>query len=223
MCKLKGGYEVTVSIPLCSVSLGSVAGMLAFALTAAGCATSAPTVPAGQAGDAGNVSGVRGETEAEPAVAADFEKAMKHLAAGEYDKGVDLLREVAQRSPGHTAPYINLAMAYEKIGEMPAAEESIKKALALDPSHPVANTTYGLLCRKTGRFAEARQVYERTLKQFPDYVLARKDLGILCDVYLRDVECALTQYQAYSAARPDDKTVQVWIADLEQRRTQKAH
>lgn len=218
-----GGNEVTVSMPPCSASLGSVAGALAFALTVAGCAARAPTITATQTGDAGSVPGVHGEAEAEPSVAADFEKAMKRLAAGENDKGAELLREVVQRSPGHTAPYINLAMAYEKMGMLPAAEESIKKALALDPSHPVANTTYGLLCRKTGRFAEARQAYERTLKKFPDYVPARKDLGILCDVYLRDVECALNQYQAYSAARPDDKTVQVWIADLEQRRTQKAH
>jgi tetratricopeptide (TPR) repeat protein len=129
---------------------------------------------------------------------------------------------VAQRSPGHTAPHINLAMAYEKMGKLPAAEESIKKALELNPEHPVANTEYGLLYRKTGRFAEARQAYERTLKQYPDFLAARKNLGILCDMYLRDLECALTQYQVYSTAMPDDKTVRVWIADLEQRRAKQS-
>jgi tetratricopeptide (TPR) repeat protein len=129
---------------------------------------------------------------------------------------------VAQRSPGHTAPHINLAMAYEKMGKLPAAEESIKKALELNPEHPVANTEYGLLYRKTGRFAEARQAYERTLKQYPDFLAARKNLGILCDMYLRDLECALTQYQVYSTAMPDDKAVRVWIADLEQRRAKQS-
>jgi Tfp pilus assembly protein PilF len=97
---------------------------------------------------------------------------MKLLKAGEYEKGTDLMQNVAQRSPGQTAPYINLAMAYEKMGKLPAAEESIKKALELNPEHPVANTEYGLLYRKTGR--SPKRVTLRDLKQYPDFLAARK-------------------------------------------------
>jgi Tfp pilus assembly protein PilF len=210
------------STPLYSTPLGNVHAFLALVLTLAGCAGGPPTVSVSQAEDDTQKTAVHVDVAANADVAADFNKAMKYLKAGEYEKGTDLLQDVAQRSPGHTAPYINLAMAYEKMGKLPAAEESIKKALELNPEHPVANTEYGLLYRKTGRFAEARQVYERTLKQYPDFLAARKNLGILCDIYLRDLECALTQYQIYSAAMPDDKTVRVWIADLEQRRTKQA-
>lgn len=142
---------------------------------------------------------------------------MKHLKAGEYEKGADLLQQVTQRAPGHTAPYINLAIVYQRMGRLPAAEESIKKALALDPEHPVANTEYGLICRKTGKFAEARKAYEQVLARHPGFLPARKNLGILCDVYLRDLECALSHYRIYSAAVPDDKDVQIWIADVEKR------
>ncbi len=106
------------------------------------------------------------------------------------------------------------------MGKLEEAEKSIKKALELEPEHPVANTEYGVLLRKAGRFAEAREVYERTLKRYPAFLPARKNLGILCDLYLRDLECALTHYRVYSAAVPDNETVRIWIADLEQRRAQ---
>lgn len=148
---------------------------------------------------------------------ADFDAAMNYLRAGEYDKGTDLLSRMTQRSPAHAAPYINLAIAYQKMGKLPAAEASVKKALELAPEHPVANNEYGLICRKTGRFAEARAIYERTLKSYPGFLPARKNLGILCDMYLRDPECALRHYRIYSTAVPDDKTVPIWIADLEKR------
>lgn len=208
--------------PLYNTPAGNVAALLALALALAGCAGGSPTVPVSQAEDDTRKTIVHVDAAADADVAAEFDKATQHLKAGEYEKGVDLLQSVARRSPNHTAPHINLAMAYEKLGRLPAAEESIKKALELNPEHPVANTQYGLLYRKTGRFAEARQVYERTLKQYPDFLAARKNLGILCDMYLRDLECALAQYQVYSTAMPDDKTVRVWIADLEQRRAKQA-
>jgi len=150
-------------------------------------------------------------------VRADFDTALRHLRAGEYAKGAELLRRVVERAPRYTAPYINLAVAYQKMGDLKAAEESIQRALAVDANHPVAGTEYGLILRKTGRFAEARKAYERTLAAWPGYLPARKNLGILCDIYLRDLECALEQYRLYGAAAPEDEQVRLWIADIEQR------
>ncbi|MDQ1363043.1 MAG: hypothetical protein QG652_903, partial [Pseudomonadota bacterium] len=41
--------------------------------------------------------------------------------------------------------------------------------------------------------------------------------GILCEIYLRDVDCALQQYERYLEYVPDDKTVTIWIADIKRR------
>jgi tetratricopeptide (TPR) repeat protein len=89
--------------------------------------------------------------------------------------------------------------------------------LSLEPDNPIANNEYGLLYRKTGRFNEARQLYESLLAKYPYYPLVHKNLGILCDIYLRDYQCALKEYEFYSGAEPDDKTAKIWIADVQRR------
>jgi tetratricopeptide (TPR) repeat protein len=152
-----------------------------------------------------------------PDVQADFDAAMERLVAEDYENGIELLKKVVKRSPNATAPYINIAIAKNRLNQLELAEDNLKKALSINPDHPVANNEYGQLCRKAGRFAEARQVYERTLANYPEFHPARINLGILCDLYLKDAECALEHYQIYKAAMPDDKTVGIWIADLQRR------
>lgn len=153
----------------------------------------------------------------DPDVRADFEAAMKVLNAQNYEKGIELLSKLTERAKSNTAPYINLAIAHQKLGNLSQAEDNLKKALNLNPDHPVANNEYGLVYRKTGRFSEARQAYERALDKFPSFLPARKNLAILCDLYLKDLECALKNYQLYQQAVPDDKAVEIWIADLQTR------
>jgi Tfp pilus assembly protein PilF len=134
-----------------------------------------------------------------------------------YDQAINLLEKIVKESPRVTAPHIDMAIAYQHIGKLEQAEEHLKTALRMVPEHPVACNEYGLLYRKTGRFAEARAIYEKALSRFPDYYPAHKNLGILCDLYLNDLACALEHYEIYSAARPKDKQVKTWIADLRAR------
>lgn len=144
----------------------------------------------------------------------DFERAIAMMKGRDYEKAAGLLEKVIEKSPGVTAPYIDIAMAYEHIGKLKKAEQNLKIALRLVPDHPVASNEYGLLLRKTGHFTEARAVFQKTLAAFPEYLPAHRNLGILCDLYLKDPECALKQYEIYSKARPEDKQVKIWIADL---------
>jgi Tfp pilus assembly protein PilF len=144
----------------------------------------------------------------------DFEGAVAMLEKQEYDRAIDLLEKVIAQSPVVTAPYINIAIAYQQIGKQEQAEEHLKTALSLVPEHPVACNEFGLLYRKSGRFAEAREMYEKALARFPDYYPAHRNLGILCDLYLNDSACALDHYEIYSQGRPEDRQVKLWIADL---------
>src|SRR5574341_153679 len=147
----------------------------------------------------------------------DFDRAVALLTDQDYGRGIELLEKVIERSPGVTAPYIDVAIAYQRIGKPERAEAHLQTALTLFPGHPVACNEYGLLYRKTGRFAEARAIYEKTIERFPDYYPAHKNLGILCDLYLNDPACALEHYEIYSKAKPEDARVPLWIADLRAR------
>jgi len=147
----------------------------------------------------------------------DFDRAVAMLKDQDYGQAIDLLEKVIERSPGVTAPYIDIAIAYQRIGKPERAKEHLQTALTLFPGHPVACNEYGLLSRKTGRFAEARAIYEKAIARFPEYYPLHKNLGILCDLYLNDPACAFEHYEMYSNARPEDTQVKLWIADLRAR------
>lgn len=163
---------------------------------------------------------------AKPAVAAvtisketrnEFDAAMAHLKAEEYDAGIKLLSNVVKAASATPVPSVNLALAYKKIGQLTQAEASLKQAVNIDADNPVANNELALLYRKTGKFKDARQIYEKMLERYPNYRVVHKNLGILCDLYLKDYECALKHYVFYSDVVQDDKTVKIWIADVQKR------
>ncbi len=147
----------------------------------------------------------------------DFESAVAKLNTQEYSQAVDLLERVIAHAPGVTAPYIDIAIAYQQLGKPEQAEASLQSALRLFPDHPVACNEYGLLYRKSGRFEEARAIYEKAIARFPDYYPVHRNLGILCDLYLNDLSCALAHYEIYSECKPEDKQVKLWIADINNR------
>lgn len=205
---------MTSTAPFTSCSYGRFAVLLAAALLLAGCVSS-PSKPAGEK-DFSGIYFVENKS-VDLAVRKDFEAAIKLLQAGKYEKAIDLLEKVKKGSQKNSAPYINIAIAYEKMGNLKQAEENLKAALAINPEHPVANNEYALLYRKTGRYDEARQLYERVVSRYPEFMPVRKNFGILCELYLNDASCALAQYEEYSQANPEDEDVKLWIAALKQR------
>jgi len=142
---------------------------------------------------------------------------LSRVEAGRYEQGIARLHVVTEKAPDVAAPYINLGIAYERLGDLAHAEDSLKKAAELSPSHPVVYEELGLVYRQGGRFAEARASYEKSLEIHSGFHLAHRNLGILCDIYLNDLPCALSHYEAYSRAEPEDKEVVKWIADIRSR------
>lgn len=146
-----------------------------------------------------------------------FDEAMVLMKSGDYQKGADVLEGVVTKSQTNPVPLINLAIANAKLGNLEKAENHLKSALAVEADNPVASNELGIIYRKLGRFSEARAVFEGALQKYPNFALVHKNLGILCDIYMRDYECALKGYVAYSGAFPGDKTAKIWIADVEGR------
>ncbi len=189
----------------------------ALPLAVAGCTTGLPKAEVRPEGEAAAGAGLGENAKIDAETRADFDAALDLLKSEKYDRGMELLTRVIQRTPRSTAPYINLAIAQQNTGKLDAAEENLKKALAIDPDHPVANNEYAIVYRRTGRFTEARNTYEKILNKYPAFIPARKNLAILCDLYMNDFDCALKNYQMVSDASPGDKAVQTWIADVKAR------
>jgi Flp pilus assembly protein TadD len=147
----------------------------------------------------------------------EFGKAVVLMKAGKYEEAIQLLRAVTGKTSKFTSPYINLGIAYIATDQLDKAEQSLTKALKLNKTHPAANNEMALVYRKTGRFTEARQLYQEVLTRYPEFLPARKNLGVLCDLYLQDLKCALEQYEQYLNMQPEDKQVQIWVADVKQR------
>lgn len=170
-------------------------------------------------GDAEAEYSIREDVSLSTDMQRDLDHAIQLLRAEEYEKGIELLTGLIQdpKAQRNAAPFIDLAIAYRKLGDLDRAEENLKRALSISPGHPVANNEYGMVLRKEGRFSEARAAYEAALRGYPEFLPARRNLGVLCDLYLGDLECALDNYRAYSAAAPADRTIAIWIADVEKR------
>ena len=147
----------------------------------------------------------------------DFVRAVGLLQSKQYDKAIKILESVIQREKRAPAPYVNLGMAYMLKDDNKQAEDYFHQALKLELGHPEANNELGQLYRKTGRFREARKAYRNALADNPDYLPAIRNLGILCEIYMRDLKCALEQFEEYLNYEPNDEKVQIWVTDLKQR------
>jgi Flp pilus assembly protein TadD len=147
----------------------------------------------------------------------DFKSAITLMQAENYAQAVSVLKSVIEREKRLPAPYVNIAIAYNKLDDTKAAEENLISALKLDIGHPVANNELGLLYRKSGKFKAARTAYENAIKAHPEYLPVIRNLGVLCDLYIHDYNCALEQFEDYMELKPDDKTVAIWVADVRQR------
>jgi tetratricopeptide (TPR) repeat protein len=187
---------------------------LALALLLQGCATAPPAAPAVVVTAQAAAST---KTPITPQLQAELDAAIALVKAEQYEPAAKAFEKLAAALPDNAIPAINLALVHKKLDQLDRAEAQLDKALAIEPDNPVASNELALLYRKSGRFVEARSVYEKTLARYPHFVMAHKNLGVLCDLYLRDYACAIDHYKAYALSTPGDKSVQIWIADLQRR------
>ncbi|MEM8814293.1 MAG: tetratricopeptide repeat protein [Pseudomonadota bacterium] len=150
-------------------------------------------------------------------VRSNYDQAVLLLEDGADGRAIAVLEAVAEQAPGLSAPLIDLGIAQHRQGNLEAAEAALDKALAVNPNHPIALNELGIVYRKTGRFEEARRSYEAALAVYGGFHFARRNLAVLCDLYLADLDCALTHYEAYMQTVPGDDEVTIWIADARNR------
>ncbi len=151
------------------------------------------------------------------AVRVDYDQALGLLEQNRLEDGIAGLESIVVEAPGLSTPRVDLGIAYHRAGDLEAAETHLTQALEVNPRHPIALNELGIVYRKTARFEEARESYEAALAVYPGYHYARRNLAILCDLYLDDLNCARTNYEAYMATVRGDEEVSMWLKDVRYR------
>ncbi|HET8708600.1 MAG TPA: tetratricopeptide repeat protein [Pseudomonadales bacterium] len=148
----------------------------------------------------------------------DFQKALAAMQAGQDSLALQLFRDLEQKYPLLSGPYLNEAKILVKQKKFDDAKNQLMKAASLHPQNPYIYNELGLVQRELGQFQDAMQSYQKALQIAPNYALAHYNLGILADLYLQNYTLALDQYKAYQSLLPEpDKKVAGWIKDLERR------
>jgi len=171
-----------------------------------------------QDSDAASTIIVKQEYKVSASVEQQFAYGIEAMSAENYAQAIDIFHKVAQKEPRASGPWVNIAIAYRKLDQIDKADEAIETAVRLNPKNPYALNQAGIIKREKGAFGVAQTMYENALAEYPNYSNAHLNLAILCDLYLQNIVCAKSHYQAYQEIeKNDDKKVVAWISDLSRR------
>ncbi|MHC4238542.1 MAG: tetratricopeptide repeat protein [Planctomycetota bacterium] len=97
----------------------------------------------------------------------------------EYKRAVDSFRTAIRLRPDFMPPYVNIAFAYNALGQNDKAEQSFRKALVLEPNSVVTYLNLGMLLGEQGRVREAADVFHKALLIDPNSAVAAYNLGVI--------------------------------------------
>ena len=217
--------------------LGTVS--LAFALAMTGCATN--TGSGLQDGTQGHTSKYEGQKEGGAAADSDaihvppvphspemekvaqqamaeYAGALQTRMAGKTQQALEMFDAISKKYPQLSGPKLNVALIHMEQEQFPEAEQAFRECLAINGANPYAHNGLGLALREQGKFKEARTHYEEALALDPKYARAHFNLAVLGELYLQDLNLALTHFRAYqNLQKQADSNVANWIVDLENR------
>jgi Flp pilus assembly protein TadD len=157
----------------------------------------------------------------DPRILSDYLMGVNSYKAGNLKTAESIFNSLVKEHPELAGPHANLGTIHVKRGEFDKAEVELNQALALNPNLPEVHNQLGILYRSKGQFDKALQSYQEGLKLAPDNPNLLLNLGILYDLYLNQPQEALQQWQHYKRLVGEDKQVDSWIADINQRTSAK--
>ncbi len=161
---------------------------------------------------------LQGREEPPAGAQASFDTGVAALRAQKYIEAEPLFKQLAEKYPHYSGPYLNLALLYAQTQKNELAEQYFKQALQVNPNNLGAYDQYGIWLRGQGRFNEAETIYLQALTRWPDHADSHLDLGVLYELYMGRLPQALEQYQRYLELTSDDKSpVHGWVAELQRR------
>ena len=103
-------------------------------------------------------------------------------AAGQLDRGLQLMEQFVQRNDRLAAGYVSLAELYVDGGRVPQALAVIERAAASVPGDTSVAFGVGNHLERTGHYDEAERVFQALLATSPDHVETLNSLGYMLAV-----------------------------------------
>ena len=158
-----------------------------------------------------------------------YEQGLSDLEQGQLENAQRIFESLAQSNPDRVEIHNMLGVVYRRRSMLDKAISEYMKAIALsEASAPTASgktlsaeVYYNLAIayREHGDFRKAEEAYLKSIKLNPNFAAAYYNLGVLYDLYLNQPSDAVRSYREYERLAGQNQTVDVWIADLEQRTT----
>jgi len=183
--------------------------------------SAAYTAPAGEASASADASGgvatAPAPVEVPARAAADFNRAVSLMRAGNTSEAELEFKQLAAGYPQLAGPQINLALIQRKANRLDEAEAALKSAVERNPQSAIAWNELGVTLRMRGKFQDAAAAYERAIAADETFAPAHRNFAVLLDLYLGDPERALTELERYKELTGEERPVTGWIAELRQR------
>jgi Flp pilus assembly protein TadD len=161
----------------------------------------------------------------------DYGQGLSYLEQGQLENAQRVFESLAQSHPDGIEVHNTLGVIYRRRGMLDNSIAEYRKAIVLSESltatasgRTVSAEVYNNLAiahREHGDFRKAEEAYQKSIKLNPNFAAAYYNLGVLYDLYLNQPSDAVRCYREYERLAGQNQTVDVWIADLEQRTTRK--
>ena len=215
--EILAAVSLLAALAACSVTPRRGAPPAAAAAHPAVAGKSAKAGTAAQTGTGPGAPAVAGPPPIPPEAQADFDKALALARGGSDDAAEAQFASLARQYPRFCTPLVDLGILYRKGGRLDSATHALEQAVARDPHSAVAWTELGVTQRLGGKFQDAGQSYARAIAADAAYAPAYRDRGVLRDLYLDQPAAALGDFEQYRKLAAQDKSVAMWIAELQHR------
>jgi tetratricopeptide (TPR) repeat protein len=135
-----------------------------------------------------------------------FDRAVRALAAEDYQTAEREFRSVLRLEPRNVAALGNLGVIYSRTGRADEAAGVYRRALELSPDDEALLLNLGLLYLRQEDHARAMPLFARVVAKNPQHAQARQLLA-LCRTYLGQLEPAIQDLEALREAAPRDEDI----------------
>jgi len=135
-----------------------------------------------------------------------FDRAMRDLAAADYQSAERGFQAVLREEPRNVAALSNLGVIYSRTGRADEAITVYRRALRLSPNDKAILLNLGLVYLRQEDHARALPLLARVVALDPQHLQARQLLAV-CRAYLGQLEPAIRDFEALHAAAPHDENI----------------